>query len=105
MSNVLFCPDGLRLDGRMAPPLDEGDILPCRVFDQGDPLARGRDAIIRLIVGADDAGIENGGVQGREAERDERMEGWVDRRRRRSGIGECSKYGRCIGIVFGGVLG
>ena len=105
MSDVQFGPDRLRLDGRMAPPLDDRDVVPCSVFEQGVPSSRKvrRDAIASLVVGTDDAAIEYGVRQGREAERDERMEGRVDRRCR-PGIGECAKYGRCIAII-GGVLG
>lgn len=103
MAGVLFRPDGLRLDGRMAPPLDEGGRLPCPVPKQGVPLSRkvGHDVVMSRVVGTDNDAAEYGGVQGREAERDERMEG---HRRRRSRVGECSIYGRCVCAILGGVV-
>ena len=99
---MLFRPDGLRLDGRMAPPLDEGDRLPCRVLEQGIPLSRkvGHNVVMSRVVGTDDDAAEYGGIKGREAERDERMQG---HRRRRSRVGECSIYGRCVSAILGGV--
>jgi hypothetical protein len=106
LSDGLFGPDGLALDGRMAPPLDEGDVVPCSVLEQGVPPSRKvrRDAVTSLVVGTDDAAIEHGVIQGRETERNELMEGRVDRRRR-PGIGECAKYGRCIAIIGGFLSG
>lgn len=78
---LLLC-DALRLDRRMTLPLDEGDIMPRSGFEQGEGQtlsgAIGDEAVISLFGGTDDVTIEDGGIQGRESERDERMQGWVD---------------------------
>lgn len=62
----------------MAAPLDERGVLPRRVLEQGEPLPVGHDAVIRLIVGTDDAAVEDGGIERCEPERDQRIEGRVD---------------------------
>lgn len=101
-----LCPDDLGLDGRMRLPRDVGDGVSRPVFKEGVSLTvAGHDVVTRLVVGSDDLTVENGRIKGRESERDERMEGRVHGRGC-SGIGECSKYGRCMGRinVLGGVL-
>lgn len=93
----------------MAPPLDEGDVMPRSGFEQGVAQALpgdvGHEAVIGLVGGTDDGAVEEGGIQGREPKGDEGVQGWVGRRGR-CRIWERTKYGRWMGgIIVGGVLG
>lgn len=82
LTDRLFLRDALRFDRRMTPPLDEGDIMPRGGFEQRETRTLtgdvGHDAVVSLVGGSDDLTIEYGWIQGREAERDERVQGWVD---------------------------
>lgn len=90
--------DVLRLDRRRVLPRDEGDVVARAVLEQGIFLPGGHDAETRLVVGTGDFAVEHGRMQRREPERHERGE-----RRRHGGrwlrIGECTKYGRCVGGI------